>query len=517
MVKRKKRKEDLKNAGIAGASYEAVQRYGSAVKEHQVAYSGVNNESGAVLVKGLKQIAKEAVNPDYQFQNIHQQAGFSAEVKDVARFNAESIISGNPSRKIRTDDLGRINDPLYDTVLLNAKGEIVDGSGGQIKFLGLSGSDPSGAGNAARALEKLRSKKFEKYLNHNVTIDVPTDQYDKIIGEANGKIEDLMHQLRHQKNVGSVEQIQKIQGKIDKLKKIKKLLRKSPVSSNDAVFAHLHPTLSTVIDVTKISHRAGIQTGKMAVAMEGSISIVKNVVSFCKREAELEDASKETAKDLASAAAVGYGTGFWGSAIKGTMQNSRFQSVRTLSKSNVPGTIAAASVSAAKTFSRYFKGEMDEVECFRDLGEQGTGMISSAMFALVGQAAIPIPIVGGLAGSMVGYALSSASYGILVQSLEEKKFAAKERGQIEKICEEHIEMIRSYRVEIEQVIHEYLSDSMDIFREAFLGIKNALSIGDADWFIENANEITERMGGTVAFSNMKEFEEEMHAGRKFRL
>ena len=51
MVKRKKRKEDLKNAGIAGASYEAVQRYGSAVKEHQVAYSGVNNESGAVLVK----------------------------------------------------------------------------------------------------------------------------------------------------------------------------------------------------------------------------------------------------------------------------------------------------------------------------------------------------------------------------------------------------------------------------------------------------------------------------------
>ena len=164
MVKRKKRKEDLKNAGIAGASYEAVQRYGSAVKEHQVAYSGVNNESGAVLVKGLKQIAKEAVNPDYQFQNIHQQAGFSAEVKDVARFNAESIISGNPSRKIRTDDLGRINDPLYDTVLLNAKGEIVDGSGAQIKFLGLSGSDPSGAGNAARALEKLRSKKFEKYF-----------------------------------------------------------------------------------------------------------------------------------------------------------------------------------------------------------------------------------------------------------------------------------------------------------------------------------------------------------------
>lgn len=29
--------EDLLNAGIAGASYETVQKYGSAIKEHYVA------------------------------------------------------------------------------------------------------------------------------------------------------------------------------------------------------------------------------------------------------------------------------------------------------------------------------------------------------------------------------------------------------------------------------------------------------------------------------------------------
>ena len=40
-------------------------------------------------VKGLKQISDEKVNPDYEYQDIHQQAGFSAEVKDVARENAE--------------------------------------------------------------------------------------------------------------------------------------------------------------------------------------------------------------------------------------------------------------------------------------------------------------------------------------------------------------------------------------------------------------------------------------------
>ena len=167
----KKTQENLLNAGIAGSAFEVVQRYGSAAKQHYVAYSGMDNEIGKSLSKGLKQIAQEKVNPDYKYQNIHQQAGFSAEVKSVAKDNAENIIKGNPTRKIRTDDLGRINDPLYDTVAVDANGDIIEGSGTQMKFLGASKQDPSGTDSAARALQKMQSKKFEKYLDHDVKID----------------------------------------------------------------------------------------------------------------------------------------------------------------------------------------------------------------------------------------------------------------------------------------------------------------------------------------------------------
>lgn len=196
----KRRKEDLRNAGIAGAAYETVQRYGSAAKQHYAAYSGVDNEAGTTLVKGLKQIAEEKINPDYKFQNIHQQAGFAAEVKEVARTNAECIIKGDSTRKIRTDDLGRVNDPLYDTVSMDSNGDIIDGSGAQMKFLGASEKDPTGAGDAARALKKLQSLKFEKYFEHDAKIDVPADQYDKMIQEANAKIEGLSRQLEFQKS-----------------------------------------------------------------------------------------------------------------------------------------------------------------------------------------------------------------------------------------------------------------------------------------------------------------------------
>lgn len=515
--KKEQRVEDLKNAGVAGAAYESVQRYGAAAKQHYVAYSGQDNEIGKNLVKGLKQISEEKVNPDYKYHNIHQQAGFSAEVKDVARTNAEKIINGDSTRKIRTDDLGSVNDPLYDTVTIDAEGNVIDGSGAQMKFLGASENDPTGEGNAARALEKLQSKKFQKYLDADAKIDVPSDQFDKIIQEANNKIDNLSKQLENQKQAGNTEQVKRLQEKIDKLEKIKKNLRRSTVSSEEAVFARLHPGLSTAIDVAKVSHRAGVETAKTSAIIGGSVSIVKNLVSVCKGEEEPEEAIKNVAKDTATTAAVGYGTGFTGTALKGAMQNSGSEYVRALSKTNIAGTVVAVTVSATKTLSRYFKGEIDGVECLETLGEQGTGMISSAMFAAIGQIVIPIPAVGGLIGGMVGYAISSATYGILTESLKEAKLAKEEREQIEQICNEHIKMIREYRAEMEKIINEYLIDSMEVFRDSFSGIKNALAIGDVDWVIESANTITENFGGQAAFSNIDDFNEKMLTGTTFKL
>jgi hypothetical protein len=132
--KEERREVNLLSAATDGAAYETVQRYGSAAKEHYVAYSGQDNEAGQALAKSLKSISEEKVNPDYEYQNIHQQAGYSAEVKGTARTNAENIIKGDKTRKVRTDDQGRVNDPLYDTVLVDAEGNVVEGSSTQVKI-----------------------------------------------------------------------------------------------------------------------------------------------------------------------------------------------------------------------------------------------------------------------------------------------------------------------------------------------------------------------------------------------
>lgn len=517
MIDKKSKDDDLINSGIAGANYEIVQRYGSAAHQHYVAYSGIDNETEKKLVKGLKKISEERINPQYAFQNIQQQAGYSAEVKEVAKFNSENIIKKNPIRKIRVDDVGKVNDPLYDTVLVKSNGEIIEKTEAQMKFLGASQSDPEGKDNSKRSLQRLKSKKMEKYINQDLEIDVPSDQYGKIIEKINEEIEKLTKQLEYQKKNDNISQIDIIQKKIDKLQKIKKNLRPSVVTSKEAVEARLHPKISTAKDIVKISHRAGIEAAGTAAIISGSISIIKNLVSICKKEVEAKDALFDISKDISLAATVGYGTGFSGAALKGAMQNSSQEYLRTLSKTNVAGTVAAVSVSATKTFIQYFNGEIDGVECIEILGEQGTGMISSAMFSVIGQLSIPIPVIGGMIGGMLGYTLSSATYGILIQSLKEEKLAQKERIAVENACKEYIQMIREYRAEVENIINKYLLDSMDIFRESFAGIQNALAIGDTNWFIDSSNQIIKSFGGQVTFSSMEEFNSMMMKKSTFKL
>ena len=518
MDEKKKRKyDDILNAGLAGAAAETVQRYGEAAKQHYVSYSGVDNETGTVLKKSLKQIADEKINPEYRFQNIQQQAGFSAEVKDVARSNAERIIKGSSARKIRTDDLGKVNDPLYDTVSIDNNGNIIKETGAQMKFLGASAKDPLGKNDAIRALEKLKTKKFEKYLDNDILIDVPENQYDQMIEEASSQLDGLTKQLKNQQNTGNVEQVEKIQLKINKLEKIKKNLRKSSLTSEEAVLARMHPELSTAIDITKISHKAGTRTAEISAIIGGSVSIVKNIVSVYKGEIDPDDAVVDVAKDTFSTAISGYSTGFVGSAVKGAMQNSQSQYVRILSETNVAGTIVSVSVSAVKTMKRYFEGEIDGVECMETLGEEGSGMLSAAMFSVIGQATIPIPVVGGLIGGMLGYAISSATYSILTQSLREEKYAYEQRIEIERVCTEHIRLIQRYRSEIEKIINEYLVSSMQIFLNSFKSMKDALAIDDVDWFIESANTITENFGGKAAFSDFEDFDSKMIKGHTFKL
>lgn len=514
--KKDRNKENLRKAAADGASSEIVQRFGSAGKEHIVSYTGVDNETGKVLKRSLKDIAGSKVNPDYEFQNLQQQAGFSAEIKAAARENAENIIAGSKRRKIRTDDLGRVNDPLYDHVVIDGNGNIIDGSGSQMKFLGASQKDPTGAGAPGKTINKLMGEKFAKYLDNDVKIEVPSDYYDEMRVQIDERISELEKQAASVRQDNKADAARQKEQKISKLKKIRKNLKKSSVSSKDAMSARKQPALSAAKDMAGISHRAGLESARYSAAAGGAVSMVQNMAALYRGDVEPDEALMNVAKDTACTAAAGYAAGFAGSALKGAMQNSASTAVRGLAKTNLPAAVVSCGISAGKSLKRYFSGEIDGVQCFQELGEQGTGMVSSAMFGAIGQAAVPIPIVGAMIGSMIGYTIASASYGVLMGALSEAKLARERRIAIEKECEEHIRLIRAYRQELEANIRQYLGTRMVLFNNAFDGLKSSLDIGDVDGFIANANQISAALGKEVQFKDFDEFDSLMNSSEAFK-
>jgi hypothetical protein len=537
----KKQREDeaktLENVALTVAAAEVVQRYGSANKEPLVAYSGIDNETGKVYAKSLKNIAAGKTNPDYQDNNIKQQAGFSAEVQSTSRKNADNIINGKKSRHTRTDDIekqkygkktiGGKNDPLYDHVELDSNGKPIPNSATQMKFVGDGGND---------SLQKLTSAKFQKYFDNEIPIEVPSDYYDSIRKAAEEKARKVQNEIDHliKNKPNEKTLIKEKQRQLKKLEGIRdgKSIRKSNVSSKEAKFAKLHPKLATVKDIVKYSHKAGLEQAKYGVAIGGSISIIKNLVAVVKEEKEAEEALFEVIKDTGSAATLSYITAFTGAAIKGAMQNAKSGMTRALSKTNLPATFVTVTLETGKTLAKYYKGEIDGVQCFEELGEKGTGLISSALFSglgaagavsvfgksfAIGQIAIPIPVIGGLIGGMLGYALSSACYGQLMAALKEAKMARERRIKIEAECAEAVRMIQQYRAEIETAIAEYLSDHIITFHTAFDEIKTALNIGDIDVFIAGANTITGKLGGEPQFKDMEGFESIMNGSDKLSL
>lgn len=66
--------EMVQTVASASVVSPTVQRYGSAIKEHLVAYGGIDNETGQQLTRSLKSISQQKTNPNYEYQNLKQQA-----------------------------------------------------------------------------------------------------------------------------------------------------------------------------------------------------------------------------------------------------------------------------------------------------------------------------------------------------------------------------------------------------------------------------------------------------------
>ncbi|WP_187871443.1 hypothetical protein KVC60_05090 [Helicobacter pylori] len=518
MKKDRERNSNIVNAAIVGAVSEESTLYASANKE----YLAILDDK--TLGRTLEEISEYKVNPKYQYQNINQQAGFSAELKEQAHVNAQNILMKNKNRLKQYDNLSvdqkaqigerfpdyatpNKNHELVDHVMVDRKGNVIPGTATQSKFVGRNG---------AECFEKFLSNKYcDKYLKNGVKMEIPKDFFGDFQKEANIKIKSLESQIAKQKSFGDFPKAAKLEEKLQKCKTIKANTKSASITKEEAIYARNHPTLSTVKDMASHSHQAGMNAAGVGALVSGGVSLVTNFYECIANGKDPKKAIKHTAIATLKGGAYGYGIAFSSSFLGGVMQSSANKVIQSLGKSSLPAVIVGGCVANVTILARYFSGKIDEVELCKQLGRTNTSLLSGGAMAFAGQALIPIPVVGALIGGFVGAALSEAFFNAL--NSKKVELARQKRIEIEKECRESIRLLEAYRNQFKEVFERYFHETTKFFNQSFDELERALYAGDADLAIGANNKIQEGLGQKPLFGNKQEGWELITSNKNIRM
>lgn len=356
---KKQKYSNITDAAIMGSTSEESALHASANREHL-----------SVLDK-LEEISKRKINPKYINQNINQQAGYSAEIKEQAHVNADNILAGKMGRLRQYDDLSSEKKPqvkkffpnhatpsknheIVDYISVDEKGNVIPGTLTQSKFVGRNG---------AECFEKFLSKDYEKYLKNGMKMEIPKDFFGDFQKEANIKIKSLESRIAKQKSFGDFQKAAKLEEKLQKCKTIKSHTGPASITKVEAIEARLNPKLSTAKDVANLSHQAGMDAMPTGALTGCVFSLVTNIYEcFANGKNPKKAIEHTTIIATLKGGALSYGSAFASSSLGGLMQSSVNKVIQSLGKGSVPAMIVGAGVANCKVFIDYFRGKIDKTE-----------------------------------------------------------------------------------------------------------------------------------------------------------
>ncbi len=492
--------------------------------EESVLYASANREHLSVLDR-LEEISKRKINPNYINQNINQQAGYSAEIKEQTRVNADNILAGKRERVCQYDDLSSEqkaqikkffpnyatpskNHEIVDYVSVDERGNVIPGTLTQSKFVGRNG---------AECFEKFLSKDYDKYLKNGMKMEIPKDFFGDFQKEANIKIKSLESHIAKQKSFGDFQKAAKLEERLQKCKTIKANTRPASITKKETIEARLNPKLSAAKDVANLSHQAGMNAMPTGALIGGGVSLVTNVYECIANGKDPMKAIKHTAIATLKGGALSYGSAFASSSLGGLMQSSANRIIQSLGKGSIPTMIVGACVANATILVRYFSGKIDRTELLKQLGKANTTLVSSGAMAVAGQVLIPIPVVGMLVGGFVGAILSETFFNAFLKAREEAKLAHQRRIEIEKECRELIKLLEVYQNQFKEVFEKYFHETTKFFNQSFNELERASYAGDADLAIAVNNKSREWLGQKALFDNKQESWELIISNKDIRM
>ena len=430
--------------------------------------------------------------------NYQQQAGFSAESKQVARANEKNILSGNKTRYARTDDLGAVNHPVYDYAE-------TDPSSGSAR-IGPDGNFVGGAqmkvhGNTEE-YRKLYGSKYDKYESAKLVL--PSDQFDTIMQDWDVQEAKLKQQVDALNGKGDTALAKEKQAQIDRIKSARRRAVKSEVSTADAMEARKSPTLSVGKDALRVGHSAGLEASKSAAMVGGGVSVLKNGYDVFKGDKNIGDASLDILTDTGRAALTAYASGAVTATLGGALQAANEQVLRNLGKGNAPATIVQATTILGKSVLDVIAGKITPEQMVAQISREGTtlamSLTGSNLGAVLGTFVAPGvgTVVGGFVGGMVASIMSGSIHAALQKSVHDLELSNEQRKRTEAFCARMIAEHQAYRKQMDLVFDQFFLEKRTQLKSAFDSMANATLRGES--LREGLEGVAQAFGKELAFT-----------------
>ncbi len=499
--KKRKNQRDF-NREINIAIVQEMNYFGEATAQHIKAYPE------------LADIAHSKINPDYADTNYQQQAGFSSEVKNVTRTNAENIIAKSKIRIARTDNIGAVNHPQYDSVIVDKNGNPILDKNGQYT----GGTQQKNFSNV-KNYDKLLGKDYEHYKDAKIA--VPPDQYDNIIKSWDDKITRDREQSQYLRSNGKDAQADAIDAQIERIQDVKSRTIASKVSTTDAMEARKYPLLSTVKDIGRVAHHAGMDAMKTGATIGGSICTMKAAYAVYKGNKTIKNASIDIVLGTGRAAASSYAMGATSSVVGGALKSTTNHVCQNLSKGNGPAAVINTGIILARNTKALICGHISLEDYTANIGREGTTLAASMtganLGAVTGTFILPGvgTIVGGVVGGMIASVLSGAMFCELQKSIADTKLSDEQRRLIADICIKIKEQEEEYRIMVDDYLDYFLSYKETQIKESFAMIIQSIECGSS--IHEGLTQLSDAFKAKLPFDSNDEFKKHINTDGVLKL
>jgi hypothetical protein len=193
--------------------------------------------------------------------------------------------------------------------------------------------------------------------------------------------------------------------------------------------------------------------------------------------------------------------------VGAVLKTTAHTALKIAGKSNLATSTATAAVYTAQHLKAYFNGEITKEKLFEEINHTAITTLSTVYYSGLGQAVIPIPVVGALVGATVGFFIGDMLHRTGLIALGDShavKMAKERRRKIERMAEVLIPAIRKSRQEFEAYVDRYFAHRKAIFEEAFRDLDTSIKTNDNELFLSSLEKINNMYGKSLGIDSIED-------------